>query len=200
MVGAVDFRNRQIVWIFPGRGNADGLPNEGVIFDLKTGKWSHFEADTEWISAAFGEGYTLDGLDAISTDLDGFTASLDSRLWVGGASELIGVDSAHKSGSFEGTALDAVLETKEDRLTLGRTFVSKVRPEVESANTITVAPGTRDALDESVSWGSASSAERDNSHAMRSDARYHRFRASISGGFTQAQGITVVEASTASKY
>ena len=98
--------------------------------------------------------------------------------------------------------MDAILETREDRLSnTHRTVITRVRPEVESVGTsITIAPGTRATLNDTLSWGSAASAERDGNHAVRVDSRFHRFRATITGGFERALGITVVEGGSTSIY
>lgn len=199
-VGALDRENRRIMWIYPATGSTAGLPNAAIIFDIESGRWSRAEFEAEWLYDAFGEGYTIDGLDAVSASIDTLAESLDSRAWMGGAIYVSGFDSVHKSGTFAGSALTATLETGEQKLSINRTNINRVRPEVDGASAITVAPGTRDKQTDTVSWGSAASAERDGGHAMRSDARYHRFRAAITGGFTRAQGITVVEGVPSSGY
>ena len=97
--------------------------------------------------------------------------------------------------------MQAIIETREQRLSGNkRTFVSRVRPEVDGADTITVAPGTRNAPTDTMTLGSASSAERDGGHPMRSDAFYHRFRVTITGGFEKAQGVTILEGGPSGSY
>lgn len=199
VVGALDRARRLVYWIYPGPGNVDGRPNEGLIYDIESDRWSRFVDELEWIYEALSEGYTLEGLDNITTNLDALLPSMDSRFWAGGAPLLGAFDEAHKSGSFDGNAMDATLDTLEDGDN-SRRLISRVRPEVDGASTITVAPGVRDAQTESVTWGSAASAERDGNHAMRSDGRYHRFRVAITGGFEKAQGVSLVEASRAGDY
>lgn len=202
MVGAIDRRNRRLMWIFTGTGNTSGLPNEGVMFDLASGKWSRFEAEIEWVYNSFGVDTTLDGLDSVSTSIDALPVSLDSPEWVGGAINISGFDSTHKSGLFEGAALEATMDTKEERLSeQNRTMITRVRPEVENVGTTTtVAAGTRDNLNDSVTYGSAASEERDGNHAMRVGNRFIRFRVNVTGGFDKALGVTVVEGSRSSVY
>jgi len=202
IVGAIDRRNNRLVWIFAGTGNADGRPNNGLILDLKTGKWSRFVDDMHWIFDSFGEDYTLEQLDTVSASIDALGHSLDSPVWIGGAINLSGFCDSHKSGQFDGAAMEAILETKEQRLSgQNRTIINKVRPEIDTVGiSVVVAPGYRDVITGTVSWGSDSSAERDGNHAMRIDARFHRFRATITGGFAKALGITVVEGSKSSIY
>lgn len=201
MSGAIDRRNKRIMWVYPAIGAVDGFPNEGVIFDLASGKWSRFEGIIALVYDAYGEDYTLEGLDSVSANLDVLTPSLDSPAWIGGAMSVGGFDDNHKSGLFDGAPLSAVLETKEDRLSgNSRTSVTRVRPDVEGAGSLTVAAGTRDVLNDSVVWGAAAGPERDGNHAARADARFHRFRTSIGGGFDKALGVTIVEGEKSSGY
>lgn len=200
IVGAIDYQNRHVYWIFPGPGNSDGLPNEGIVMDIDSGRWSHFEAEIEWIRNALGEATTLESLNAISASIDDLMISLDSRLWQGGAITLIAFDSAHKSGTLSGTALDAVIETMEKQAALGRRSMNtRIRPEIDGASSITVAPGSRDSQSDAVTWGSPVSEERDQGYPIRVDARYHRLRCNISGGFTRARGVSVVEGAPTSR-
>lgn len=201
MSGAVDHRNKRLMWVYPAIGSTGGTPNEGVIFDLASGKWSRLEISVIWVYDAYGEDYTLEGLDSVSASLDALAHSLDSPAWIGGAINVGGFGSDHKSGLFDGAPLSAVLETKEDRLSgRARTSVTRVRPEVDGAGTLTVAAGTRDTLTDSVVWGSDAGSERDGNHAARADARFHRFRVNVDGGFDKALGVTIVEGSKSSEY
>ncbi len=201
VIGSLDRINRRIFWIFPGTGNASGLPNNGVIYDIDSDRWARFEDELEWIYDAMGEGTTLEGLDAISGSIDALGESLDSRRWIGGAIAINAFDDTHKSGEFAGTAMASVLETTEQQLIVNkRVHVSRVRPEIEGAGTLTLQAGTRESQDNSVTWDTTATIARDNGYPMRSEARYHRFRANISGGFTRAQGIEVVESSDAGEY
>lgn len=160
------------------------------------------ETEIEWVYDSFGEDYTIEGLDAVSASIDALPVSLDSHGWIGGSINISGFDSAHKSGSFDGSALEATMDTKEERLSeQNRTMINRVRPEVENVGTTaTVAPGSRDNLNDSVTYGSAASEERDGNHAMRVDNRFIRFRVNVTGGFDKALGVTVVEGSRSSVY
>jgi hypothetical protein len=201
VVGSLDRINRRVFWIFPGTGNASGLPNNGLIYDIDSDRWARFEDELEWIYDALGEGTTLEGLDAISGSIDALGESLDSRRWIGGAININAFDDTHKSGEFEGPAMDAVLETTEQQLTVNkRVHVSRVRPEIDGAGTLTLQAGLRESQDDAVTFGVAATKARDNGYPMRAQARYHRFRANISGGFTRAQGISVTEANEVGEY
>lgn len=201
VIGSLDITNNRVIWIFPGESNNSGLPNEGLIYDLISDKWSRFEAEIEFVFNQFGEDYTLEGLDDVTTDLDALAFSLDSPVWVGGDRVLAGFDSSHKSGGFSGTPLDAVIETGERKLnTQDRTYIGRIRPEVEGSGTIALNIGERDSQEDSISWGGNLIKQRDDGYSARSNARYHSFRATISGGFDKALGITIVEGQSSSRF
>lgn len=192
VVGVWDRRKRIVMWIFPSN-STDGLPNHGLIFDLESGRWSHFEDEIEWVFQGLGESFTLEDLDTISTSLDALPASLDSGQWISNDLELIAFDDTNASGGFNGTAMTATLDTAEGKLSPGRTLVSRVRLDVDQPSSATVASGTRASQSDIASFGSAISPATDGSYPMRSESRYHRFRASITGGFERAKGVKIEE-------
>lgn len=201
MVGAVDRINRRILWVFPGLSNDSGKPNMGLVFDMDSARWSRFEKDIEWIWGGIGEGVSLEDLDNISTSLDALSVSLDSRRWMGGALELSAFDHANRSGAFDGDIMSATIETMERQiLPARRAYVHRVHPEIDAGSTIALRAGTRNAMADVVSWGQDKSAERDGGYVMRSLGRYHRFRATITGGFERAQAISVSELSDGGAY
>ena len=142
------------------------------------------------MNGAISGGYSLDGLDSISASLDDLPASLDSPLWQGGQILLGAYNTSHKLGYFTGTAMDAIVETGEAQLFKGqRAHVSAITPFVDGGSSITVQVGSRNLQTETVSWGTATSLNAIGKAPVRSNARFHRARVNISGGFTRAQGI-----------
>lgn len=197
---AVDPTNQIIYWSYPATGNTGGRPNKILMYNYSANaekRWSFAEQELELIFSYAAEGYTLDSLDTVSTNIDTLSPSLDSRFWTGSVSNLSAFTSSHKLASFTGTALDAAIETGEYQLNEGyRTVVNLVRPLVDgSSSTVSVQIGTRNTLAETVTWGMASSVQSDGDAPVRSEARYHRARVNISGGFTHAQGIEILESS-----
>jgi len=194
---AVDPAQQIIYWAYPGVGNSSGRPNKILMYNYSpsaTKRWSYAETETEFIYLSAGEGYTLDSLDTYSTDLDSLPFSLDSRVWTGNTSNLSGFNSSHKLVNYTGTALDAIIETGEATLhENNRTQVMKVRPVIDGSGTVTVQMGTRDTLADSVTWDSAVSLTTAGDAPVRTNARFHRARINISGGFNDAQGIEVVD-------
>lgn len=188
---SVDPINKLVMWAYPGTGNSGGRPNRIIIYNIVRRKWSLVEVDTEILPRFASEGYTLDELDSITTDLDALTPSLDSRVWTGGEQVLAGFDSSHRLGTFSGTAMSATVETLETQHIPGsRAHVTGARPIVDG-NAATVAVGSRNLLSASESFGSAVSQNSSGVCPIRSNARYHRYRISTSGAFNFIQGVEV---------
>lgn len=189
IVSAADPLSGRVLWAYPGAGNVSGLPNRALVYDPTLNRWSLLEIQVEFIWPALGAATTLEGLDSISADLDALETSLDASRWKGGGPALAGFDSAKKSGFFDGSVLDAEIDTAERELIPGRrAILSGVRVAVDGG-TSTVTAATRNAQSEEPSFGTAVSARDSGKHPIRTNARYHRFRVNISGDWTDAIGI-----------
>jgi hypothetical protein len=187
----VDPLNKLVMWAYPGSGSTLGLPNKIIIYNIVRKKWSIVEVETEMLPGFASEGYTLDELDAITTDLDALSPSLDSRVWTGGAQTLAAFDSSHRLGTFSGTAMDATVETMETQHFPGhRAHVTGARPLVDG-NSASVAVGSRDLLSASESFGTAKSQNSSGVCQVRSNARYQRYRIATTGAFNFIQGVEV---------
>lgn len=190
--------NQIIFWCYPSSNNSDGRSDKILAFNYSptaTKRWAQASGlDIEYLYRSFGLGVTLEGLDAYSSSIDDLPFSLDSRMWIGNSSVLSGFSNVHKQVNFTGTALNAVVETQEAQVYEGfRSTINRIRPLVDGSGSITVQIGTRNILSESVSWGSAISPEANGDFSVRSNARYHRARLNISGGFNFVQGIDILD-------
>ena len=200
------YPNEQIiVWSYASTTpTTEGL-NDTLLFynysPTATKRWSFAKVDNHLIFSALAEGYTMDGLDVITTDLDSLPFSLDSRVWAGNNNLLSCIPADLKLYNFDGTAYDAVIETGEAQVFENdRAMITKVRPVVDGTTaTITMQMGERDNLSESVSWQGSVSLRDSGFAPVRSNARYHRARVNITGGFKHAQGIEVVDATKAGR-
>ncbi|MCW5615895.1 MAG: hypothetical protein KIT32_12310 [Rhodocyclaceae bacterium] len=187
---AVNPKKKLIFWAFP-TGSSDGNPNRILIYNWETGWWSYADVDVEFIGKGFSAGYTLEGLDAITTDIEALPYSLDSVAYMGGRVNMAGFYTDHKFGFFDGDALAATLETGEFPIEGGRrVFVGGVRPLVDGG-TITAAVGYRETPQASVTYSTATSAAADGVCPQRVSARYARARVSVAaaGTWTHAQGV-----------
>jgi len=183
----IDPINTLVMWAYPGAGNTGGMPNHILAFNWSTNKWSSIDVDVEVIFSALQEGYTLDQLDSFGT-MDALPYSLDSRVWMGGADVLSGIDLSHYLGHFTGTALDATIETGEQGSD-NRALVTSVRPVVSGYSGVTAQVGSRNLQGDSTTWSTASSINSNGECPVRVDSRYFRVRLNITGGFTHAVGV-----------
>lgn len=191
--------DKQIVYVaYPGAGNTDGRANKMLCYNYAPNamtRWTYVEdIDLDYIYTSMSEGYTLEDLDSISTDLDALEFSLDSRVWTGNNFLFSGFNSSHQQVNFTGSALTALIETAENQLTQARiTNLLRARPLIDGAGAVTIQIGTRNNLSDAVTWGSVIPTDSTGEFQLRSNARYHRARLSVSGGFNHAQGVEVLE-------
>lgn len=71
---------------------------------------------------------------------------------------------------------------------------SAMTSQAESPGEVTLQVGERNTNSSLVTWSDEISGETDGNYAVRSNARFHRFRANITGSFDNAQGIEIQEA------
>jgi hypothetical protein len=180
-----------IMWSYPGQGNS-GAANHQLIYNPFVDKWSYAEQTAQFLMQGYSFGYTLDDLDAITTNLDLLPYSLDSVYWQTGAVLLGGFDSNNKFGFFNGLALEATIETTE----WGGDTTSKVisaRPLVAGVSTCEVEIGSRYMQASDPTYTTAAVMNDRGKCNMRSNGRYHRARLTIpSQTFWQhAQGVDI---------
>jgi hypothetical protein len=194
--GAIDRRNRLVIWAFRTSKSLD-YNNRLIIYNWaagENGRWSYAELDTEVMEEFVSSGYALDELDTplpLGIDLD--SINVDSDQFAGGRLSLQAFTPTHTSATFDGTPLTACLDTKEVGVPdNARMFVNSVRPLVEAANsaTTTVQVGTRDNLNDNVTFSIARALNDINGEAnVRASSRYQRYRLNIAGGFNHAVGV-----------
>lgn len=190
--GVADPINKMVFWSYPGAGNVDGRPNRLLIYNWAIGEWGYGEVDTEVLLKDLSAGYTLDGLDAVSTDIDALEFSLDSRVWTGGRIILSAFDSNNKLARFGGSNLEALIDTQEFGGS-SRVFVNGVRPYVESDDdpTVTVALRTRDKPFEALTTSDFSAVDDDGMAHFSISTRFARGRVKIGAGdsWQHAEGV-----------
>lgn len=193
MRAAVDRRNRMVLW---GFRSTVSLPynNRLIIYNWAADKWSYAEVDTEILAEFVSPGFSLDDLDTpLPGGIDVDSIPIDSDQFAGGELTIQAFDTSHQGATFDGPPLTGVLDTKE----IGgedhnRLFVNSVRPQIESDTgaTVTIQSGTRNRLQDNVNFATAKALNSINGEAnMRANARYHRFRCNIAGGFNHGSGV-----------
>lgn len=132
--GAIDPINKFVIWGYKD-ANKNGFITDMIMYHWTENRWSQAVSDLDLIETMNSPGYTLEGLDAISTSLDALEYSLDSRVWQGGKRTLAGFSTDHKLGFFEGMNKKATLESAETMINPGgRAYVSSVLPVTDSTS------------------------------------------------------------------
>lgn len=189
---AVDPRRKIVAWAYPtSNSTGSGVPDKILFHNWVSGRWAEGIVNVELLFRALSQGYTLEGLDAVSSSIDALPLSLDSPAWQGGVIQLGAFSTAHKLASFSGSNLAATIETGEFQLYPGeRALVTEVWPMVDGG-TLTMALGTRNRPNDSVTYTSAVSQNSIGACPFLSNARYHRARVSIAAAsiWAHAQGI-----------
>ncbi len=193
VTATIDPVNKLYLMAYPSTGSPDGTPNRIIVYSWTNQRWSFVSQNLETLFNHMTGGYTLEGLDALGT-LDTLAFSLDSAAWQGGLSAFSCVNTDHKIARFTGSEKTARFVTGESQIiTDARAFVRSIRPLIQgdSATTVTSYVGGRDRLIDSVTWSSASALNATGTCPVRSNARYHRLKVEVAGGFERAMGADI---------
>jgi len=199
MRGAVDRRNRIVAWSFASVAGGDH--DRVLLYNYSVNRWSYAETTVSHIVELQSTGFNLDELTTSLglADIDSESIPVESQAYLGGTLALFAADTSGKLGAFDGDALTAAIDTAEfDGGSNRRRSISMIRPIVEgSAGTaVTVQLGKRDSLTSQPSFGSTRSLNSVGEAPILSDARYHRVRLNISGGFKHATAVDVMSRSS----
>lgn len=206
--GSHDVANKCIWWTYPSlTSTLQGgfvVCDKVIVYNYVDKRWAMgmVGQSIDILFSSYTLGYTMEQLDSVNSNLDLITPSLDSPYWNGGVPVIgvfgiqqIGSSGSYASyvGSLSGTPLTATIDTKEMQLNEGGlAMVNAVNPVVMGAtlSNISVAPITRNTLSASPAVGTLVAPEtRTGKCSMRSNARYHRFRVQIAGGFQNSMGV-----------
>lgn len=191
---ALDSVNKVVAWAYPTADSiGSGVPDKIMLYDWGDDRFSRIDVDVQMLTEFLSSGVTLEGLDSFNSSIDALSPSLDSELWKGGELSFGAYDPDNKLASFSGAAMIAKLITGEQQLSPGqRSFIPNVRPIVDGPNTTTtIAIGSRRRQVDTESFGSEISLNDNGDCPAEDDNVYHRFRATISGGFDHALGVEV---------
>lgn len=185
---------------FPSTAALTGTPDTLLLYQWELGRFSYVQpGDHEMIASLVAQNsYTIDGLDALSATIDGLPFSTDSYAYTGVAQPVFGgFTTSHVFGYFNGSALEATVDTTEANLFTGQRGLLKAARPIVDGGSPTVAIRTRDDTTAAASFGSAAS-----KHAVtglcifRAKARYHGGRIVVPAGSTwkHIQGLGDIEA------
>lgn len=192
--GAIDKPNRLALWAF--KSISGGAYDRLLIYNYAADRWSYAETSLGWLFETRSPGYDLDTLATILTSgIDADSIPVESRAFLGEGLTLYGADTSGQVGAFDSDPLTATLDTREfDGPENTRRSITGVRPFVQGSpsTVVTVKLGRRNGLSDNVSFSSARSLTTIGEAPILSDARYHRVRVEIAGGFEHANGVDVL--------
>lgn len=191
MTSAVDPVNKMVIWSYAGSGNNQGNPNRLIAYNWTTQTWAIANYEHSMIFRSLTFGYSLDGLDTISTNLDALPFSLDSRAYTGGALILSGFDTSNFLGYYSGSAMAPTVDTEEIQPFPGqRTFVRNARPLVDGSVTPSIAIGTRTTVETTPTYGVTTAMNSLGWCPLRANGQYTRARITLpaASSFTHIQG------------
>jgi hypothetical protein len=187
----IDPINNLVMWAYPSN-NGGGALDKQIIYNWKNNRWSTSDYTLTHIGTSLSLGYTLEQLDSISTDIDAFTISLDSRTWKGGELSLMGFNSDWKMCYFNGNTKSAVIESAEFQPIEGqKAHLLRLRGLMDANSTLEI--GKRDSLTDTVTWSSSYSPETNGDFPTREKGRYFRTRWTTSGDFDHLQGFEALK-------
>ncbi|MCP4276001.1 MAG: hypothetical protein GY779_06570 [Gammaproteobacteria bacterium] len=198
-VGASDPINKIAWWIYL----TNGAKYEMIGYNWVLNQWcmtdmlgSASAMIPTFIASGNTPGYTLEGLDAISSTIEGLPYSLDSRAWKGGQLALAGFSSTGAFGFSQGGALQATFETNDVALIPGRrSLVQGFRLVSDAGTNVTGKIAGRDAPGQSLEWSNAITPN-SNSQKMTKPTRgrTHRIQATIaeSTEWSHVNGVEVL--------
>lgn len=196
MSAAIDPDRKLYVLSFTSTTSTNGTPDKLLIYNFESRRWTNASETMECLFSGIARGaYTLEQLDTFGT-LDSLVHSLDSDQWGGSKQNVLaGFNSSHVFETLNGASYKAAtLITGEGQLYDGmRAMVREVRPLVQgdSATTISARLGVRNRLIDSVSYGAAASMNLHGLCPVRMNARFHRMRFDVSGGFDRLHAFEV---------
>lgn len=191
MSAAVDPKRSVAFWCYASTQAVTGNPDTLIAYHWPSRTWAVIKVAVEILFPALGLGYTLDGLDAITSNIDTFDIPLDDPLLSGGAQRLSAFDQTNKFGAFAGANFAATFETGDMELVKGgRAFVGGVRPVVDTRS-LTVAVGVREVAGDAVVYAAANPLEQDGMASAMASGRYVRSMITVAQGatWTVAQGL-----------
>lgn len=181
---------------FPDLNNSGGNPNHILAYSWTVDRWTHIQPSSAvqfmW-SAATQSITTIEQLAVLYATLELVPFPLDSTVWTGvGRPILGGFDTTNALGFFNGPNLQATMDTTEINLAGNGaySFIASARPMVDGG-TPQMKIGTRNRLEDAVSFGTAQTMDSRGRCHFRASARYHRGRIIVPSGstWTHCQGV-----------
>jgi len=187
----IDTINKLYLISYPSVNSPSGTPDKMLAYGWQSRRWTKVSEEMFFLFNHITGGSDLD---SITANVDTLAYSLDSPIWQGGLRGVGCVNTSNRIARFEGDEKAARFTTGEGQLIAdSRAFIRNIRPLVQgTVGNISATVGQRDLLTNAVVWGSASNMNTTIGDCpVRSNARYHRFRIDVTGGFQRVMGIDI---------
>ena len=186
MTTAIDPVKKLVVWNYKA---VDGKRHM-IVYNWQISKWSRVETLATGVGTIASTGTTLEGLTSTLgyTSIDAMTASLDSRLWIGGKFLFAGFED-DKIITFTGSTYNSEIITTDVEVGYN-SLVTLARPTIDNGGA-TVKVASRKELDDTIGFSASVTTSSEGRAPLRSHGRYHRFSISPTGNWTNAVGVDV---------
>lgn len=187
-----------IIWTYASKSATDAQPDKSLIYNYTTAEWSTSDARVAYLYQSQSLPWTIDGLDVYGS-IDDVPASFDSNIWAGGNEVVWGLDVSGKVYTLTGPRMQATIETAEIQISQSiedakhdRATLTAVRPVYQSDGAATITIGAKQLPNESLTWLNPTTTNPATGYAyVRSQARYHSIRMTVSGNWDKISAIQV---------
>lgn len=189
---AVDPIRKLVCWAFTSTDSTDGENDLILFYHYALKRWSYAALAADLLFPLYQPGFTLEGLDAISSSIDALEISLDDPSLAGGEFAFA-AGIADRIATFSGQPLNGIVETAEQGAPQN-TLVRRVYPMTTGAASgdVAVSIASRQSQQDSPTYGSTATMTDAGWCPTRAAGRYHRVRLSLTGEtWDQINGIDV---------
>lgn len=177
-IGAADPRGTRAYWAYKSTSGATTLYDKILGYDFALDRFFPVSMTGEYLLGMSQPGITLENLDSLSSSIDALGASLDS--FAVSTQPLISqFSSAHKMGFFQGTNLEATLESAEQGTDGQRIRVRGFRPITDAATVYGSASYRETTQETAISLSEVLISSRTGRCDLNRSTRYSRFKSRI---------------------
>ncbi len=126
-IGAADPKGPRIFWAYKSLSGQANSFDKIIVYDYVLQRATTVAMSGEYISTLSRPGLTLENLDTINSSVDALPFSLDT-ISTGALAQLCGVNTGHMAGFYNGSNLQATLQTAEQGDDVRRMRIRGLRP------------------------------------------------------------------------
>lgn len=193
-----------VMWSYPGSGHMGTLANRIMIYSWAYDRWALVEGSDgnlqiDVVFNAATPGYTLDGLDAVSSSLDALAYSLDSRAWTGGTLQFAEFSNGNLF-YFNAIPMDTFVQSQEHNL-MAEQAGAPLRNKATVIEVWPITDGLSADVQVSIQYRNVTTEDESDTGNIpvtsagfaqaRNTARFHRFGMATTGDFEKLQGFDV---------